>query len=521
VSIRTALQGSLNIPAIKAAYLAGTDNIVTLAKAFGYAGFNGQSHYDLSIALGSYSVTPLEHADAYAVFSQEGIFHPAATILSVQDKDGKFLQQWQLQSQTALDQNIAREITDILSDNNSRAYMFGLHSNLQLGDRPVAAKTGTTNAYRDAWQMGYTPSIVTGVWVGNSDNKAMKSNSEAVNAAGPIWNQYMRAVLANTPIEQFNKPTIPITGKPILDGIMPGQTVNIDKATGLLATDLTPPEMVEQKTFQQNHCILYYVNKDDPTGPAPIDPTVDPQFTEWEKDVQTWAAKSATSSLAMSTGTPPTSYDNVHTADNKPAIRIISPTNNSIITGNYLSTNIEASAPRGVNSVKYYINNNLFAEKSGSFFNLSNQSLSFLANGYHNLKVTACDDVYNCSSDSIEINLVGGNENINTSFTASLAWPSNGLALGEGELPANLQFQLTNPTAVGRLEVYTKNASGTDIILGTINSINGNEAHFKWSGPASSGTYVLFGKVYSWEGDLTKTNEVSISVTRAAPTIKP
>ena len=79
-------------------------------------------------------------------------------------------------AQTVLDQNVAREITDILSDNNARAYMFGLHSNLTLADRPVAAKTGTTNDYHDAWQMGYTPSLVTGVWVGNSDNKAMNKS---------------------------------------------------------------------------------------------------------------------------------------------------------------------------------------------------------------------------------------------------------------------------------------------------------------------------------------------------------
>ena len=339
VTIRTALQGSLNIPAVKATYLAGLDNIVSLAKTFGYTSLNDPSRFGLSLALGGAEVELLEHADAYAVFSQEGVYHPYAAILEVDDKDGKPLEKWQPQQQTVLDQNVAREITDILSDNNSRAYMFGLHSNLQLADRPVAAKTGTTNDYHDAWQMGYTPSIVTGVWVGNSDNKAMNKSSEAVNAAGPIWHQYMTTVLTNTPIEQFNKPNIPITGKPILDGTIPGQTVNIDKVTSLLATDLTPPEMIVEKTFQQNHCILFYVDKDNPTGLAPTDPSHDPQFTEWEKDVQLWSAKHATgSALALATGTPPTAFDNIHTAENKPTVKIISPTNNSIITGNTLSS---------------------------------------------------------------------------------------------------------------------------------------------------------------------------------------
>ncbi|HTX87099.1 MAG TPA: transglycosylase domain-containing protein [Candidatus Nanoarchaeia archaeon] len=517
VTIRAALQGSLNIPAVKATYLAGLDNIVNLAKTFGYTSLNDESRFGLSLALGGAEVELLEHTNAYGIFSQEGAYHPVASILKVEDKDGKVLEQWQPSSQNVLDQNVAREITDILSDNNARAYMFGLHSNLQLGDRPVAAKTGTTNDYHDAWQMGYTPSIATGVWVGNSDNKAMNKSSEAVNAAGPIWHEYMAAVLANTPIEQFNKPDIPVTGKPILDGTIPGQTVKIDKVTGLLATDLTPPEMIIEKTYRQNHCILYYVNKDDPTGPAPADPTQDPQFAEWEKDVQAWAAKTATSSaLSAATGTPPTAYDNVHTAENKPMVKINSPANNAIINGSFLTTDVQASAPRGINSVSYYINGNLFATKSGGFFNLNNQSLSFLANGYHNLKVTACDDVDNCSSDSVEINLVGGNENISPEFAASLTWPSSGLALGEGELPAAIKFQVTNLGQIGRIDIYARDASGTESLLGTINSINSSEPSFAWPGPDQSGTYALFGKAYSWEGNLVKTNEASVTITKAA-----
>jgi 1A family penicillin-binding protein len=517
VTIRTALQGSLNIPAVKATYLAGLDNIVSLAKTFGYTSLNDPSRFGLSLALGGAEVELLEHTNAYGIFAQEGVYHPYSAILEVDDKDGKVLQKWQPQQQTVLDQNVAREITDILSDNNARAYMFGLHSNLQLGDRPVAAKTGTTNDYHDAWQMGYTPSIVTGVWVGNSDNKAMNKSSEAVNAAGPIWHEYMTAVLANTPIEQFNKPDIPVTGKPILDGTIPGQTVNIDSVTGLLATPLTPPETIIQKTYKQDHCILYYVNKDDPTGPVPTDPTQDPQFSEWEKDVQTWAAKrAASSSVAMATGTPPTAFDNIHTQENLPTVNIVSPANNAIITGDSLTTDVQASAPRGISSVKYYINDNLFIVKNGSFFNLNNQSLSFLANGYHELKVVACDDVDNCSSAAVEINLVGGNENINTTITASLAWPSSGLALGEGELPADLKFQLTNAAQVGRIEVYARENGGTDTLLGTINSnsINGAEATFAWPGPAQSGTYALYGKAYSWEGDMVKTDEATVTITR-------
>jgi penicillin-binding protein 1C len=514
ISIRSALQGSLNIPAVKATYLAGLDNIISLAKSFGYTTLNDKDRFGLSLALGGAEVQLLEHVDGYAVFSQEGVYHPTAAILKVEDKDGKVLEQWQSQSTTVLDQNVARETTDILSDNNARAYMFGLHSNLTLSDRPVAAKTGTTNDYKDAWQMGYTPSIVTGVWVGNSDNKAMKANAEAVNAAGPIWHEYMQTVLAKTPVEQFTKPTIPITGKAILDGIIPGQTVNIDKVTGLLATDLTPPEMIIQKTFSQNHCELFYIDKDNPTGPTPTDPTKDPQFNEWEKDVQLWAAKYSTSSTVTATGTPPTLSDNVHTLENKPTVKIISPINNSIISGDSLTTDVQADAPRGVSSVNYYINGNIFIQKDGHFFNLNNQSLSFLANGYYELKVTACDDVGNCSSDKVEINLVGGNENIKTPFSTSLIQPQTGLALGRGEFPVMIKFQLTNPSQIGRIDVFIRHATGTDALLGSINSFNGTEAQIQWPLPTQAGLYVIYGKAYNWEGDLLKTNVASTTITQ-------
>ena len=129
--------------------------------------------------------------------------------------------------------------------------------------------------------------------------------------------------------------------------------------------------------------------------------------------------------------------------------------------------------------------------------------------------MTACDDVGNCSSDAVEINLVGGNEKINTSFTAALTWPPSGLALGEGELPAILKFQLTNSNQVGRIEVYTRPSGGADTLLGTINSITGSDISFSWPGPLTSGTYTIFGKAYSWEGDLVKTGEATVSITRA------
>jgi 1A family penicillin-binding protein len=515
VTVRQALAGSLNVPAVKATYLAGLDNVISLAQKFGYTTLNDPSRFGLSLALGGAEVQLLEHTNAYGVFAREGKYHPVVSILKVEDKDGKILEEWQPQEQDVLDQNIAREINDILSDNSARAFMFGAVNNLMLPNRPVAAKTGTTNDYHDAWTMGYTPSLVAGVWVGNSDNKAMNKGASAANAAGPIWNAYMKKVLGDTPVETFNKPEIPITGKPIIDGILPAQTVQIDKITRLLATEYTPPELIEEKSFMQYHDTLFYVDKNNPLGPAPTDPNQDPQFQSWESRVQEWAKKQAASSTTIfSTSTPPSQTDNVHVPQNKPTIAILSPINNAVIMNRFLSTSIRAEAPRGIASIKYYLNGNLFAVRTGNFYNLDNQLIDFLPNGYHNLKATACDDVGNCSSASIEINLVGGNENVQANFNASLTWPQNGLALGEGDLPTNFKFELTNYQQVGRIEVYLKKDGG-DILLGTIDSLTGNDIAFNWRGPSQSGVYTVYGKAFNWSGDSIKTNETTVTITRS------
>jgi len=242
VTIRKALAGSLNIPAVKALYLAGVDNVLDLAKDLGYSSLEERDRYGLSLVLGGGEVKLLEHANAFGVFAREGVLHPITGILRVEDSAGKTLEEFdEDKGKKVLDPKVARLINNILSDNSSRAYAFGASNWLTLGSRPVAAKTGTTNDYRDAWTIGYTPSIVTGVWVGNFDNTKMKRGAAGGVVAAPIWHDFMERVLGDTPIENFKTPDIKKTGKAILDGeIGTAQVIKIDKISGLLATEHTP-----------------------------------------------------------------------------------------------------------------------------------------------------------------------------------------------------------------------------------------------------------------------------------------
>ncbi|MEK7103351.1 MAG: penicillin-binding transpeptidase domain-containing protein, partial [Patescibacteria group bacterium] len=180
VTLKKALAGSLNITAVKVLYLTGIDTVSTLAKDLGYTSLNDPQRYGLTLVLGGGEVTLLEHASAYTAFAREGERAEPIAILKIEDRHGKVLQEFKdPKVNRVFDEEIARQMNDMLSDNNARSYIFGANNLLTLSGRPVAAKTGTTNDVRDAWTIGYTPSVVTGVWVGNNDNTSMKKNGSA------------------------------------------------------------------------------------------------------------------------------------------------------------------------------------------------------------------------------------------------------------------------------------------------------------------------------------------------------
>ncbi len=295
LQMKNALAMSLNIPAVKTLYLAGVNDSITLAKNLGIKGLNQPDRYGLSLVLGGGEVTLLDHVDAYGALATGGVHHNETAILKIQDKDGTVLEEYkQDEGQRAVDEKYVAMLDYIMSTNDFRAPVFGDNNPFKFTDRPVAAKTGTTNEFRDGWAMGFTPSIVVGVWAGNNDNSPMKAGADGIVVAAPIWRAFMNQALANTPVEQFPKYEKEDAGKAVLNGEVDKQSnLKVCKIPGskgdyCLANDACPPSDVEKKDFADIHDILYYVNKDDPRGDAPKDPTSDPQFKNWEKGVQEW-----------------------------------------------------------------------------------------------------------------------------------------------------------------------------------------------------------------------------------------
>jgi len=484
VTVRQALAGSLNIPGVKMLYLTGINNVLDLAEKMGYTTLNDRSRYGLSLVLGGGEVKLLEHTAAFSIFAREGKKIPTTAILEVRDSENSILEKYNqedIYSEEVVPEEIAREITDILSDNKARAFMFGTKSPLYLGDRPAAAKTGTTNNWRDAWTIGYTPSLVCGVWVGNNDNTEMKEGASGVTVAAPIWHNFMMRALVDVPIENFTPPNPINVQKAILRGEIPGTLkVKIDKASGKLATNLTPSSYIIEKTYKVYHSILYFVDKDNPRGPVPRDPNIDPQFERWEQGIKDWMRKNN-----IEQEKPPTEYDDLHTLANKPKIEIISPKNNEIVSDRILNVKVLAQAPRGIKKIDCFIDNKV----ADSVYQASECKINLTGLGYgmHKIKAVAYDDIDNSNYSEITVSL----SNI---YTPTIIWlsPKNNQIVKQDNFPLTLSI-LTPAMAFKNIKYYLFNLNSQEVItLGEVkNPKKSGRFNLVWP-KALSGQYQIW-----------------------------
>ena len=402
VSMRQALAGSLNIPAVKTLYLAGVDNVLDTAQSFGYSTLGDRSRFGLSLVLGGGEVTLLEHTSAFASLAREGIRHPTVAILKIEDNKGKILEEFENREEKIFDTEDVRLLNNVLSDNSARAFVFGERNYLALPGRPVAAKTGTTNDYRDAWTLGYTPSIATGVWVGNNDNSEMRRGAAGAVVAAPIWYEFMKRTVGG-PVEPFKPPPPNTAKKPVLKGELEGESkIKIDKYTGKLipesCQDTYPQEFIEEKTFRVVHNILHYLNKDDPDGPVPPDPTVDPQYERWEEPVKQWSQENGYLETK-----PPYEDCNLRSEENKPVVTFATPLNGTTITTKNFTIQVIASAARPIERVVFYLDDEIIGESKKAPFQLNYQATD-LENGFHDLKAEAYDDIANTGQASVTFN---------------------------------------------------------------------------------------------------------------------
>ena len=202
--MRQSLANSYNIPAVAALQKNGIKNTVTTAEELGLTTLQDAESYGLSLALGSGQAKLTEMTNAYATFANQGKYNELTTITSITNKDGKTIFTHKPKNKSVISDQTAYIMSSMMSDSTARSATFGSSLNLQ-GQRPAAVKTGTTENYRDAWTIGYTPNLAVGVWIGNNDNAPMSSVAGASGAA-PIWRSIMNLTLAGTPVQQFSAP---------------------------------------------------------------------------------------------------------------------------------------------------------------------------------------------------------------------------------------------------------------------------------------------------------------------------
>lgn len=289
VSVREALANSMNIPAVRTIEFTGVEDVIETAHKMGITTLNRKGWYGLSLTLGGGEVKLLDMTYAYGVFANQGkmagtpvlsekqqpglrTLDPVA-ILEIRGPDGNVFEKFDgPQEKQIITPQLAYLITNILTDNVARAPVFG--NTLVMPDgRPAAIKTGTTEDLKDFWQMGYTPELAVGVWMGNSKGEKLTGGFSSTTA-GPIWKDFTVQALADTPIGLFTRPpgivnaTVCVPsgllptpecqktrGEIFIQGQVPTEKdnlykkVRVDRATGLLASKDTPSNQVEEKVF--------------------------------------------------------------------------------------------------------------------------------------------------------------------------------------------------------------------------------------------------------------------------------
>jgi membrane peptidoglycan carboxypeptidase len=433
LSIRKALGLSRNLPAIKAYFLAGgQDYIIDLAEKMGITTLDKAHSYGYPLALGAGEVPLEEMVTAFSVFANSGKKPTLTYIKKIENVNGDIIEETEEKDPVeVLEPQIAYLISDILSDESIK-----IGGNLSIANHTVAAKTGTSTKENkkeakgavypaDGWVIGYTPSITTGVWVGNADGSPMFLNGNGHDTAGSIFKSVMTKALEDLPNESFDEPKgIQHITVSTASGKLPSETtpesflkeevfanfsvptetddsffeVQVDSISGKLATEYTPKEAVEK---------ILYINH------QPIAP-----YENWAIAIRDWyqefnpeiiPEEYAGSDLKIDFGYPPTEYDDIHTenlADNAPEITITLPTPNSKLPKGNFQVEVDYEADNGVKYIQFYIDDDLkFTSRSKPYVGYLKISRFMSAGSKHLISAKIVDDFGYSAESVIEIKI--------------------------------------------------------------------------------------------------------------------
>ena len=465
VSMRGALARSLNIPAVKTLYLAGLQDTLDLAAKMGITTLDkGADHYGLSLVLGGGEVKLLDMVTAYSVFADQGKKVDPDPFLKIVDGRNQIIYEKKTDPQRTeiFSDGVAYLITSILSDNVARTPTFGASNPLVLPGRPAAAKTGTTNDYRDAWTIGYTPSLVTGVWSGNNDNSSMSRAGGSI-AAAPIWQQFMIEALKDQPAESF-APSNKVV------------SVEVSSLSGKLPSKITPSDKIYKEYFlagnapKETEDIFQYTEVDKLSGKLATEFTPDdaiiryaylnlksemPEFGNWEAPVQRYIANSRDAFSFASTAdvkyvaSPdefPKEESTTHSAEtmeHAPTIAITSPVNFSSAEPGKIHVDVQIKNTYEIQEVQYFLDDQLAYTNNQSPY----RGLIVLPDdrATHTIKAKVLDKLLNAGEDTISIKMPGAGEAQTPADAVAIISPTSGSTFYlDEEIPVSLNIEDEN-----------------------------------------------------------------------------
>lgn len=412
MSLRKSLGNSLNIPAVKALKIVGIDNMIDQAEKMGITTFTDRERYGLALTLGGGETKLLELTGAFSVFAAKGIYRAPNPIIEVTNQKGDVVYKPSLVEKRALSEEVAFIISDILSDDGARSETFGAGSLLNIPGKQVAVKTGTTDDKRDNYAIGYTPSVVAGVWVGNSNNEKMNPYvASGISGATPVWRRFMIEYLKDKDDEKFENPSTV-------------EKMEVDKLTGGLPykdfetrsewfAENTKPTAVSDWYQRIRVCKIDGRIANDGCIDAGKSEEKDfikirAEFTEWQSAVDSWIKENYSDEDKYF---PPQMVsrlefdgDNVKNKDEVYA-QIVDLKNGDRVNLNF-RLNVEVSCYNDVKKVAIYLDDDKVTEDKDSPFGY-NFDLPADKIGKHTFKVVVTDEKDNKGEDSIDLEVVG------------------------------------------------------------------------------------------------------------------
>jgi len=396
MSLRNSLGNSINTVAVKVLAEVGVKNMLTLAYNMGITTLEptdaNLSRFGLAVTLGGAEVKMIELASAYTAFANGGTSMQPVGILKVEDNSGRVLEEYKApDGKKVMTEQEAFIISNILSDNSARAMTFGAVNSLNINGYQVAVKTGTTNDLRDNWTIGWTPNLLTSVWVGNNDNSPMGKVASGVSGAAPIWRKIMLYELPKRDKQDFPIPSgiaqldvDAVSGYPAHDGFTSKKEYFIDGTQQSISdpihvnlkvckgsTGLATPEDIMNNNFDSKE---YFNLKEN-------DPVSTDGTNRWQTGIDKWISEQPDNGKYF----PPTGYCR---GGGMVGLNIDYPSDQSNNVSNPFNVKVTTTSTVKVTEVKMWIDGSEYKTWTEKPYETS---VSGLTNGTHTIKFRATD----------------------------------------------------------------------------------------------------------------------------------